>query len=64
MTNDTVTDRVYDRWHRWFAWYPIDVWNGTGTTIVWLRTVERKFTNEGFHDNLYYRLLGDYGDQE
>lgn len=36
-------------WHKWFAWYPVEVysWNGLkidSKTTVWLEYVERKIT--------------------
>lgn len=45
------TNKRYLReWHRWFAWYPVQV--GDGTTTAWLMTVERKF----WGDTHGYRL--------
>lgn len=40
-------------WHRWFAWYPVDV----GTRRVWLRTImRRKQVNKSmnFTADIYY----------
>lgn len=33
----TPNSPEYFQWHRWFAWYPVQV----GDTWVWLETVER-----------------------
>jgi len=30
--------RGYDRWHDWFAWYPVTMWGGER---VWLEKVRR-----------------------
>ncbi len=32
----------YQRWHRWFAWYPVRV-SAPSRRTVWLKTVYRMF---------------------
>lgn len=36
--------RIPRDWHKWFAWYPVEVTSGCcgDTKIVWLETVERE----------------------
>ena len=42
----------YDKWHTWFAWYPVLIdfgeFHGSLMKWVWLRTVERKMAFVGF----------------
>lgn len=37
--------RAKERWHKWFAWYPVRVptrGRMSGMTMVWFETIERK----------------------
>lgn len=51
-------------WHRWFAWYPVRIAPGDGSSgpVVWLEYVEtRRETNSGFYEiavRNWYRLPG------
>jgi len=42
----------YDKWHPWFAWYPVTIKG----QFVWLEWVERCIRENCFSD---YRLPGD-----
>ena len=40
-----VRKRAWQRWHNWFAWYPVRVptkGRNSGQQFVWLETVRRK----------------------
>jgi len=49
-------------WHKWFAWYPVEVMTQvTDTkvfeTIVWLSYIERKLNQTAYDDWWEYRLI-------
>lgn len=45
-----------DQWHRWFAWYPVNV---GCDRVVWLETVERRQVGEDDGLHWQYRELVD-----
>lgn len=56
--NDT---RAYDRanpgpWLKWFAWYPILLFNNSRTAFLWLENVERRSRCDGICYYWEYRL--------
>jgi len=43
--------RAHQRWHKWFAWFPVrvpTVGRMSGMTLAWWETVERKGTPPGY----------------
>lgn len=58
-------DQKIFTWHKWFAWYPIDMGttdhdnNYYFTKVVWLETVERRAKGYWSGFNWEYRLEGD-----
>lgn len=47
-----VKRAMIDKWHSWFAWYPVRV--GI-TEFCWLERVERKRNSDWFGDYWEYR---------
>ncbi len=43
-------------WHRWFAWHPVEVPNGSAC-YVWLHVIERKW----YHENRCSKNGGLFG---
>lgn len=54
--------RALQRWHKWFAWYPVRVRiNGRSERMVWLETIERRIFV--YHPRLsipYYTVTKEY----
>lgn len=50
-------EKYYHTWHKWFAWYPIQLRNGRK---VWWQTIYRKRYNPINRSNWYweYKLKG------
>lgn len=43
----TFDDSIFNgRWHKWFAWHPVFVWDGGRLKLAWLETVWRKWDEE------------------
>jgi len=45
--------RRLEKWHRWFAWYPVRV---DRRTLVWLEFVNRKAGEFSIYDSVSYWL--------
>lgn len=49
--------RAKHQWHNWFAWYPVRIptkGRMSGMHKVWLTTVHRRGTYEGWVDDSYW----------
>jgi len=40
---------VIKDWHRWFAWYPVEVWFNQSFGTVWFQWVERRIDQRVFY---------------
>lgn len=57
-TKGKTTLKAQIKWHKWFAWRPVDV--GDQTTIwVWLERIERKRDHPWLGSPFDYRIPGE-----